>query len=189
MKTALIIVDFQKDFCSGSSLAIPGGERILLPIKNALTKMSFDLIVASQDWHPDDHSSFETWPKHCVQNTKGADLFTDFKHDIIVRKGMIKEEDQYSAFEAKTADNVKLFEYLRKNKIKTVFICGLALDYCVKETAIDFVENDFRTYIVLDACRGVDPKTSCDALYVLTKKGTLMTYSESVFSILQELQK
>jgi len=189
MKTALIVTDFQKDFCNGGSLAIKGGEKIMYPLYDNLINLSFDLKVASFDWHPDGHSSFETWPKHCVQNTVGSSIYTEFKRDLDVFKGMHPEQEEYSNYKARTKNGEELHVVLKNEGIKTIFICGLALDYCVRYSAIDFIEGDFITYVILDACRAVDSKSTSEALYELSKKGCLFAYSESVFGILQEIRK
>jgi nicotinamidase/pyrazinamidase len=175
---ALLLVDLQNDFCPGGALAVTEGDQVV-PIANRMAKV-FDLVVASQDWHPTDHGSFAPhhpgkqpgeliqlagleqilWPVHCVQNTKGAAFHPDLNLEPIARvfhKGIDPTVDSYSSF----FDNAHrratgLADYLREQQVRRVYICGLATDYCVKFTALDAVQLGFETYVIEDACRGVN---------------------------------
>ncbi len=175
---ALIVVDIQNDFLPGGALAVDGGDEIIPLVNKLMTK--FDLVVATQDWHPADHGSFASnhpgkkpgdiielgglqqilWPDHCVQHTHGAefsnDLNTEHFHTII-RKGTDTLIDSYSGF----FDNGKkkktgLDEYLRSKNVDEVFITGLATDFCVKYTALDAIELGYTTSVVADATRAVN---------------------------------
>lgn len=175
--TALIIVDVQKDFCPGGALAVHDGDKIV-PLINDIQD-HFDIVVATQDWHPADHRSFASyhgkkpgqvielnglpqilWPDHCVQDTPGAQFVDSLKMGKIERifqKGTDPEIDSYSGF----FDNghrkaTGLSGYLKVNGVDTVYVAGLATDYCVKFTALDAVEQGFKTILVKDACRGVN---------------------------------
>lgn len=178
---ALIIVDMQNDFVTGGALAVPGGETIV-PLVNELQK-HFDLILATQDWHPEDHGSHANnhpdarpgdivdlagrrqilWPAHCVQDTPGADFVDGLdqdRWDAVFQKGAVRHVDSYSGF----FDNGKehdtgLAKYLGKRGVTDVYIVGLATDYCVKYTALDAVALGFRTHLIADACRAVNLKT------------------------------
>jgi nicotinamidase/pyrazinamidase len=156
---ALILVDIQNDFCPGGSLAVKEGDQIV-PIVNELQK-HFALVVATKDWHPAGHSSFETlWPPHCVQETTGAEFVAGLDTRPVARvflKGTDMEIDSYSGFfdnEHKRATG--LGDYLQERGVSDVTVVGLATDYCVKFTALDAVKLGFRTSVVLDACRGVE---------------------------------
>lgn len=177
-KKALIMVDLQNDFCSGGRLAVPSGEYVI-PLANALER-HFDLIVATQDWHPHDHMSFAVnhpdqsigdiisvdgipqvlWPEHCVQDSKGAEFHPDLKREMInkvIHKGSDKRIDSYSAF----FDNAHrratgLGDYLVSEGVQEVYIMGLATDYCVKYSALDALHLGFEVYVIEDACRGID---------------------------------
>lgn len=176
--TALLLVDIQNDFLPGGALAVKGGDQIL-PIATALMKLPFDKILATRDWHPEDHGSFASthqlpegslieldgspqilWPKHCVQNTWGAEFSKDLNKDAfdaVFSKGVDPVIDSYSTF----FDNEKrrstgLEDYLRKNQIHTLYILGLATDYCVKFSVIDACHLNFNVYVVVDGCRGID---------------------------------
>jgi nicotinamidase/pyrazinamidase len=181
MMKALIITDVQNDFCPGGALAIPDGDRIV-PLVNAL-QGRFDLVVATQDWHPAEHGSFAAnhpgktvgqvidlnglpqilWPVHCVQNTPGADFHAALDRRRIAsafHKGSDPEIDSYSAFfDNGHRKSTGLGEYLKQQGVDTVYICGLATDYCVKFTALDAVSLGFKTHVIEDACRGVNLKT------------------------------
>lgn len=174
----LIIVDVQNDFCPGGALAVRDGDRVV-PIINSVQER-FDLVVATQDWHPADHLSFAAnhegkapgevielngrpqvlWPPHCVQNTRGADFKADLDTSRIARvfqKGMDRAVDSYSGF----FDNdhihaTGLGDYLREQSADEVYVCGLATDYCVKFSALDARSLGFDTFLIEDASRGVE---------------------------------
>jgi len=175
---ALIITDVQNDFCPGGALAIHEGDRIVPQVNRLRTR--FDLVVATQDWHPRGHGSFAAnhpgkkigevidlnglpqilWPVHCVENTPGAEFHPGLDRRRIARvfhKGADPGIDSYSAF----FDNghrkaTGLGEYLKERGIDEVYFCGLATDYCVKFSALDAVDLGFKTCVIEDACRGVN---------------------------------
>ena len=181
---ALIAVDVQNDFTPATvskpdgALAVPDGNAVVAKI-NALMPR-FDLVVATQDWHPPGHKSFASehagrepfetiqwrgleqvlWPDHCVQGTAGAEFVTALDIDRVhhvVRKGTDPDIESYSAF----FDNghrkaTGLAEYLREQGVDTVYVAGIATDVCVKFTVLDACELGFQTYVLTDACRGVD---------------------------------
>jgi len=156
---ALILVDIQNDFCPGGSLAVKEGDQIA-PVVNELQK-HFALVIATKDWHPVGHSSFETlWPPHCVQETAGAEFVAELDTSRIARvflKGTDSGVDSYSGFfnnEHKRATG--LGDYLKERGVTDVTIVGLATDYCVKFTALDAISLGFKTTVVADACRGVE---------------------------------
>ena len=177
---ALIIVDVQNDFLPGGALAVPQGDCVLQPIAELLAGQRFDRVLATQDWHPQNHGSFAAnhpgtqpgevirlagleqtlWPVHCVQGSQGAALATALardKIDSVVRKGTDPQVDSYSGF----FDNAKrhktsLDDELRRLQVTEVFVCGLATDYCVKHTALDANSLGYQTTVLTDACRGMD---------------------------------
>ncbi|MGA2863600.1 MAG: bifunctional nicotinamidase/pyrazinamidase [Verrucomicrobiota bacterium] len=177
---ALILVDLQNDFVPGGALPVPGGD-LVLPLANRL-QARFDLVVATQDWHPASHGSFAAnhpgkqpgdvvdlnglsqvlWPVHCVQGTPGAALARGLDSRRIVRvfqKGTDPAVDSYSGF----FDNVHrratgLGDFLQGRKVSEVFVAGLATDYCVKFTALDAVALGFKTHFLQEASRGVNLK-------------------------------
>jgi nicotinamidase/pyrazinamidase len=158
---ALILVDIQNDFCPGGSLAVAGGDEVV-PVANELQKQ-FDLVVATKDWHPPGHSSFETlWPPHCVQGTTGAEFVAALDTSRIAHvflKGTDLAVDSYSGFyDNEHKLSTGLGDYLRAQGVTRVFICGLATDYCVKFTALDALRLGFETTVIEDACRGVEVK-------------------------------
>ncbi len=174
----LIIVDVQNDFCPGGALAVPEGDRIV-PLINSL-QPRYELVVATQDWHPADHGSFAAshpgrspgelielaglpqilWPVHCVQGTPGAEFHPGLNLDRVARtfrKGTNPQIDSYSGFfDNGRRTSTGLGEYLRGQGVKEVHVCGLATDYCVKWTALDAVDQGFETCLLEDACRGVE---------------------------------
>jgi len=152
---ALLVVDVQKDFCPGGALPVAAANAVL-PRINALideAQRAGALIVASRDWHPPNHLSFSQqggpWPRHCVQHGNGAAFVVEMRlplDTLIVSKGNRKDSDQYSAF-----DRTGLADDLRRGGIERVWVCGLALDYCVKATALDSVAAGFTTIVVTSA--------------------------------------
>ena len=176
--SVLIVVDVQNCFLPGGSLAVKDGDKII-PIINRLSK-GFANVVMTQDWHTPGHVSFASshpgkqpfevidldygkqvlWPDHCVQGTDGASLSKDLsipQAQLVIRKGFHKDVDSYSAFtEADGKTTTGLASYLKARKIKRAFVVGLATDFCVAWTALDARKAGFDTYIVEDACRGID---------------------------------
>lgn len=179
MKT-LIIVDPQNDFMPGGSLAVPQGDEIV-PIINKLQK-DFELVVATQDWHPKAHASFASthqgknefetitlngleqimWPDHCVQNTAGAAFHKDLdtaKIEAIFRKGTNKEIDSYSGFyDNGHKKSTGLTGYLKEKKATHLYFCGLAAEICVYFSAKDALKEGFKVSIIEDATRALNEK-------------------------------
>ena len=156
---AVILVDIQNDFCPGGALAVEGGDRIV-PVVNELQKR-FDLVVATKDWHPPDHSSFVSlWPPHCVQGTRGAEFVAGLDTGRLARvfhKGEDAAVDSYSGFfDNERRRSTGLGDWLRAQGATRVTVAGLATDYCVKFTALDALRLGFETTVVEDACRGVE---------------------------------
>ena len=175
---ALIIVDLQNDFLPGGALAVTHGDEVV-PIINNL-QIRFDLVIATQDWHPANHQSFAAnhpgkkpgdrielhglpqilWPVHCVQNTPGASLAAALERKLIsefFHKGTDPEIDSYSGFfDNGHRRSTGLGEYLKSRNVSQVFVAGLATDYCVKFTALDAMKLGFGTRLIEDACRGVN---------------------------------
>jgi nicotinamidase/pyrazinamidase len=176
--SALIVVDVQNCFLPGGSLAVKEGDQVI-PLINRIAK-GFDNVVMTQDWHTPNHMSFASshanqkpfdvikvaygdqvlWPDHCVQDTDGAQIAKDIKipqANLIIRKGFRKDVDSYSAFmEADRKTNSGLASYFKERGIDTVFLTGLATDFCVAWTAVDARHAGLTTYVVEDACRGID---------------------------------
>lgn len=151
---ALLIVDVQNDFCTGGTLTVPDGEKVVPVINKIMDR--FSLIVASKDWHPEGTKHFEKWPPHCVQNTYGAAFhpqLNDEKIQEVFLKGTGIEDDGYSAFEA---TNHNLEKYLHDHKVSDLYVCGLATDYCVLSSALEAHKKGFNVVVIEDAVRGVD---------------------------------
>ncbi|MHA1898256.1 MAG: bifunctional nicotinamidase/pyrazinamidase [Promethearchaeota archaeon] len=181
-KTALLVVDMQNDFLPGGALAVPKGDEIITPI-NQIVKQFFDknaLIIFSQDWHPTQHRSFASaypdknpfdpidlpgigpvlWPDHCVQGTTGAEI--NNKIDLqyahcIIRKGYNPMIDSYSIFyENDKKTKTGLAGFLKDREVETIYICGLALDYCCYYSAMDAKKDGFNVYLIEGLTRGID---------------------------------
>jgi nicotinamidase/pyrazinamidase len=165
---ALLVVDFQNDFTPGGALAVPEGDEIAGPIGTLID--SFDLVVATRDWHPPEHGSFigvdvdpaswkgtdppSIWPVHCVQGTEGAELHPSLdraKVDVVVDKGQDPSSQGYSGFQ-----DTRLGDLLRERGVDRLFVTGLATDYCVQNTVLEALREGFDVTVVEDAIRGVD---------------------------------
>jgi nicotinamidase/pyrazinamidase len=177
-RAALILVDLQVDFLPGGALAVPGGDEVV-PLANRLA-VGFRNVILTQDWHPRGHISFASthagraiydminlpygpqilWPDHCLQGTPGAAFAPglDVPHaQLVVRKGHHKAIDSYSTFyEADRTTPTGLAGYLRERGIDTVYLAGLALDFCVSWSAVDAARHGFTTCVIEDACRSID---------------------------------
>ena len=151
---ALVVVDVQNDFCPGGSLAVPKGDAVVGVINDLAPR--FRTVVATQDSHPADHSSFTEhggpWPVHCVEGSTGWELHPELRiePDLTVYKGRVRELDGYTGWTAELA------ELLRERHVTRVVVTGLALDYCVKATALDARAAGFDTIVLTDATRAVE---------------------------------
>lgn len=200
---AFIIVDIQNDFLPGGSLAVAGGKEII-PTVNLLQKY-FNLVVATQDWHPEDHKSFASnhidqkefavidlngneqvlWPDHCVQATEGAAFSSeleDRKIEAVFRKGMDREIDSYSGFyDNGRKKNTGMAGYLKDRKISKLYICGIAADFCVYYTAIDGIDLGFEVFIIEDAVRAIDQDGYHVAMDDFLRKGGKLIQSNQIY--------
>jgi nicotinamidase/pyrazinamidase len=202
---ALILIDLQNDFCEGGALEVPNCEDVI-PLANALMP-HFDIVVATQDWHPANHVSFAAnhlwrkpgqtinvdgllqtlWTMHCVQNSFGAlfhrALYTEGVSKII-HKGVDALVDACSAFFDNRKNQTNLNGYLRAYGIDTVYIMGLEPANCVKNTALDAISLGYKTYLIEDGCHGVDFTEGC--VLEMKSKGVGITHS---FLILDKKSK
>lgn len=204
---ALLIIDMQYDFIPGGALPVEGGDEIIDKINKIATsfKEKHNLVVLTQDWHPQNHMSFASnhsgkepgdeyssegigpvlWPDHCVQATKGAAFHEDLETSTakaIIRKGTNPEVDSYSAFKDNMEDEeTGLKGYLNNLAIERIFLCGLALDYCVYYTAIDGIDFGFDVSLIMDATKGIDdPEGSIsNALKDMEEKGIKFVKADS----------
>jgi nicotinamidase/pyrazinamidase len=204
--SALIIVDIQNDFLPGGALSVPRGDEII-PLANRLQEQErFDLVIACQDWHPPDHGSFAAnhpgkkpgdrillegieqilWPVHCVQNTHGAAFASALNTKRFARvfqKGTDPKIDSYSAFfDNAHRRSTGMGEYLKERSVKSIYLCGLALDYCVRFSAVDARRLGFDVHVIVDACRGIDlkPGDVKEALDEIKKAGAILLQSHQV---------
>lgn len=173
IKRCLLVVDIQNDFCKGGTLEVPEADDIVNDINLLLPR--FDVRIASQDWHKENHCSFipngGQWPIHCVAGTRGAELHPGLDSHLfgtIIRKGF--EEEAYSAF-----SNTGLVGLLQELDIEQVSICGLAIDFCVKATAIDCANFGFETSVIPFVCRAVTHEGKRTALLQMEEAGVEIT--------------
>ncbi|GBD04053.1 Nicotinamidase [bacterium HR19] len=174
-KSALIVVDIQKDFTPGGALAVPDGDKII-PVVNKYIeefRKRGAKIFATRDWHPENHISFRErggpWPPHCVQNTEGAQFHPDLKlpdDAEIISKAFDPDKEAYSGFQGTELD-----EKLKSYGVEKVFVCGLATDYCVKNTVLDAIKNGYKTFLLLDAVKGIAQDTTEKAIEEMKSAG------------------
>lgn len=158
MAVALIVVDVQSDFTADGALAVAGAERVVDRVNELAASSSFDLVVATRDWHPPEHASFEPqggpWPVHCVAATPGAQLDPRLEHasiDAVIDKGRHPGSEGYSGFQ-----DTELASLLRDKLVDAVTVVGLATDYCVKHTALDALREGFAVTVDAAATAGVE---------------------------------
>ena len=176
---ALIIVDVQKDFCEGGSLAVEGGAAVARRLTELLAEHTYDHVVATMDFHidPGPHFSDEpdyrdSWPRHCVVGTEGVDFHPAFDPaaiEAVFTKG--EYSAAYSGFEGADDSGVTLADWLRSRAVDAVDVAGIATDYCVKATAADAVAAGFTTRVLLDLTAGVSPTTTAEAVEALSAAG------------------
>lgn len=205
MAKALLLVDIQNDFSPRGALPVPDGDAVV-PVINQLIPL-FEHVIATKDWHPAQHASFASvqgkapgevidlngipqvmWPEHCIQNTQGAEFIDGLEVQQIthtVLKGTHPDVDSYSGF----FDNQRfhatgLAEYLSSHGISDVYIAGLATDYCVKFTALDSITLCFNTWVIQDACRGVELNAGdcAAAWYEMQTAGCQLTTSQQLLN-------
>jgi nicotinamidase/pyrazinamidase len=174
-KTALIVVDVQRDFCEGGALAAADTLSLLQPLKDCIdaARRAGALIVYTRDWHPEDHSSFHTkggpWPAHCVADSHGAELMPPLKvgsDEVIIHKGVAADGAGYSGFEL-----TGLEDRLRKLHIERVGVSGIATEYCVRATAMDGLQAGFETTVLTDMIRAVQASETPKVLAELSNAG------------------
>ncbi|MBU3846413.1 MAG: bifunctional nicotinamidase/pyrazinamidase [Candidatus Acinetobacter avistercoris] len=207
-RVALIVVDVQNGFTPGGNLAVASSDQIITPINNIAEY--FDHVVITQDWHPKNHISFAhnhddkkpfdtielnygtqvLWPEHCVQGTHDAALHSDLnitKAQLIIRKGCHPHIDSYSAFlEADHKTSTGLAGYLKERGVDSVFIVGIATDFCVAWTAIDAAKLGFNSYVISDLTKGIDLGGSLQhAWQEMLAHGIKRIYAKEVMQILK----
>jgi len=185
---ALLLVDVQNDFCPGGALAVPEGDRVIPVLNRMIDRFeSRGLpIYASRDWHPPDTTHFQEqggpWPPHCVAGTRGADLHPDLRvprDTIVISKGQDRADDGYSAFEGTTAEGRMLADDLRARGVGTIYIGGLATDYCVRASALDARRHAFDVALLTDGTAGIDPAGSERAVEEMRRAGAVVTTSRA----------
>ena len=204
--TALLLIDLQNDFCAGGALAVPGGDEVI-PIANALIP-HFSCVVATRDSHPPTHLSFASnhpgkavyeqvtldglpqtlWPDHCVVGTDGAALHPALDQSGIqhvVLKGTDPRIDSYSGFfDNGHRKQTELDDYLRRQGVSTLYVMGLATDYCVRWSVLDARSLGYRVHLIEDGCRGVGltPEAIDQALREVCAAGAVLTTSSEVLA-------
>ena len=205
----MIIVDVQNDFCPGGSLAVSDGDKIIPVINRLSASKIFDCVVATQDWHPADHMSFAStygtepyemndkagqivWPDHCEQGTRGAEFRPSVNLnpvDCIIRKGTNPDVDSYSAFfDNEKKNDTGLFGLLKSkcpsNEKIEIYICGIATDVCVLNTAADAIQLNAggSVFVIRDACAGVTPDGVKSAISKMESGGIKIINSSEILN-------
>jgi len=192
INSALVIVDVQNDFCPGGALEVYNADEIILVINRymELFRGKGLPIIASRDWHPRETKHFEKyggiWPEHCVQRSFGAMFRAGLllpPDTLVFSKGMDPERDDYSALQARNDTGTSMTDFLKKVGIRELYICGLATDYCVRQTALEGLHLGFSITVLVDAVRGVElnPGDSKRALDELEAAGAVLMVVEDLF--------
>ncbi|MDC9595391.1 bifunctional nicotinamidase/pyrazinamidase [Xenorhabdus anantnagensis] len=211
MKTALLLVDLQNDFCTGGALAVKDSDAVIEVANNviALCQKNNITVIASQDWHPANHMSFAEnagrkvgelgelngipqvwWPNHCVQGQFGAEFHPSLNQSAIqevFRKGENSQIDSYSAFfDNDHKSETRLHDWLTKQNIQRLFVLGIATDYCIKFTVLDALALGYETYVITDGCRGVNIQAndSQQAFEEMAAKGAKLIPQNEIIAIL-----
>jgi len=199
---SLIVVDMQNDFLPGGSLAVPEGD-VIIPVINKLQE-KFSLVIATQDWHPQNHKSFASnhvnkktydiimlggleqvlWPDHCVQGSTGAEFSKELnikKIEAVIRKGMDPEIDSYSTFfDNGHKKSTGLTGYLKEREVKNVFFAGLAQDYCVYFSAKNALNNGFNVTVIEDAVKPINKDENESKMKELIQMGVKILTSKKI---------
>lgn len=199
-KTALLIVDFQNDFCEGGALPVQGGRSLAKPINELIASQKWDLVIASKDWHPEGHVSFASahpqtsvlepyeligdngskftttlWPDHCINGTTGAEIVEGLnisELDNVVYKGQHPEVEFYSAFsDVFGKHTTDLEDILRRKSITDIVVIGLAFDFCVMHTALDAARKGFQTTVNTNCTRSISEESEKEAIKRLKEAG------------------
>ncbi|WP_099132440.1 MULTISPECIES: bifunctional nicotinamidase/pyrazinamidase [Xenorhabdus] len=211
MKTALLLIDLQNDFCTGGALAVKDSDAVIEVANNVIARCQENniTVIATQDWHPANHMSFAEnsgqkvgelgklngipqvwWPSHCIQGEFGAEfhpLLNQSAIQEIFRKGENPQIDSYSAFfDNDHKSKTRLDAWLTEQNIQRLFVMGIATDYCVKFTVLDALALGYETYVILDGCRGVNIQEddSQQAVEEMTRKGAKLVPQSEMIPIL-----
>jgi nicotinamidase/pyrazinamidase len=201
---ALLLIDIQNDFLPGGALGVPHGDEVIAIANRVIP--SFELVVASQDWHPADHQTFFSahpgkgmgdiahvagldqilWPSHCVQGSPGAEFAPTLdtrKVQVIFRKGVRPAIHSYSAFfDDARRHSTHMAEYLKGAGVTDLYILGLATDYCVKYSVLDALQLGFKVKVITDGCRAVNlrPEDEINSLKAMKAAGAILIKSQEV---------
>ncbi len=182
MSRAVIIIDVQRDFCEGGALAAADTSSLIEVLSKFIdnSRNRRELVVFTQDWHPDNHLSFEQnggpWPIHCVAGSPGAELAPPLiarTGDLIIRKGTTLDDQGYSMFE-----HTGLANRLREYSVRSIGICGIATEYCVRATALDAIKAGFNVSVLTDLIRAIDPSEGETVISELKTAGARVINSQ-----------
>jgi nicotinamidase/pyrazinamidase len=185
---ALLLVDVQNDFCPGGRLPVPGGDRVIPVLNRAIERFTAGgrPVYASRDWHPPDTRHFLAfggpWPSHCVADSIGAQFHPDLRlpHDVtIVSKGQDRTDDGYSAFEGVTGAGRTLAEDLMLQGISSLYVGGLATDYCVRASVLDARRAGLHVTVLTDAVAGIGRDDTERALDEMRAAGALLVSTDN----------
>lgn len=200
----LLVVDIQNDFCQGGALEVKSAEEIIPVVNRLIDEFSRreEVVVATMDWHPANHGSFASnsggrvgevgdlhgipqiwWPDHCVQGTHGAELHPGLNPiEDKIHKGTNPRVDSYSGFYSASREETDLDAFFKARDVDTLYVVGLATDYCVKFTVMDALKLGYKVYLVTDGCRGVNlsPSDSDDAIREMREKKAVIVCSKDI---------
>jgi nicotinamidase/pyrazinamidase len=199
----LVVIDLQNDFCEGGAIPIDGATQVVEKVNCIREKHKFDYVCLTQDTHPIDHVSFaethslsagetvtlengkkqKLWPNHCVNGTYGFEFHPKLKiekSDLIIQKGIDTKTDSYSGFKNEDGEMTHMHDILKDRQIEDLYVCGVALDYCVYKTCIDAIHLGYRVYLILDACRPADADGAKICVSTMVNKGVKVVYASDI---------
>jgi nicotinamidase/pyrazinamidase len=183
-RSALLIVDVQRDFMPGGPLPVPDGDSVVKPLNDLIGRFeSRGLpVILTRDWHPRDHISFKErggpWPPHCVAGTEGAEFHKDLRilrDSIIISKATERDKEAYSGFEGTDLDDV-----LRKSGVRRLFVGGVATEYCVRATVMDALSSGYEVLVVEEAIKGISPEDEERAKEEMVRKGAIIVKLDEI---------
>ncbi|RSN67487.1 nicotinamidase [Candidatus Korarchaeum cryptofilum] len=183
-RSALLIVDVQRDFMPGGPLPVPDGDSVVKPLNDLIGRFeSRGLpVILTRDWHPRDHISFKErggpWPPHCVAGTEGAEFHKDLRiprDSIIISKATERDKEAYSGFEGTDLDDV-----LRKRGVRRLFVGGVATEYCVRATVMDALSSGYEVLVVEEAIKGISPEDEERAKEEMVRKGAIIVKLDEI---------
>ena len=187
--SALLVIDVQKDFCPGGALEVPQGDRVIPVLNRTIERFEGEgrPVYATRDWHPPNTTHFREfggpWPPHCIAGTEGARFHPDLRvtgDTIVISKGQSREDEGYSMLDGTTDKGRELLDDLRDRGVSTLYVGGLATDYCVRASVLDALNAGFTVKVLTDGIAGIGAEDAARALEEMQQAGASLVSSREV---------